>query len=65
MLERHAATSQAFIPFAKAGSEWDEFTGEKGLPESRGGGMVVVGCLPGAGELPLALDAREDSSFQL
>lgn len=49
MLERHAATSQAFIPFGKAGGEWDAFTGEKGLKAERGGGMVVVGCLPGVG----------------
>ncbi|KAK4046132.1 Allantoicase [Microbotryomycetes sp. JL201] len=52
MLERHVATSQAFVPMSKAGHEWDEFTGQKGLEQTRGGGMLVVGCLGGPDGLP-------------
>ena len=53
MLERHAATTQAFIPMAKAGAEWEEFNGEKALKQTTGGGMIVVGCLNGPGEFIL------------
>ncbi|KAM0785990.1 hypothetical protein ACM66B_006808 [Microbotryomycetes sp. NB124-2] len=49
MLERHIATSQAFIPMSKQGQEWQEFTGgaEKGFEQTKGGGMLIVGCLSG------------------
>ena len=66
MLERHAASSQAFLPLAKAGAEWDEFTGTKGLDQVRGGGMIVVGCLNGAGKLSDDLEeSRSSPSFEL
>lgn len=51
MLERHAATTQAFVPMAKAGRAWDAFNGQTALERDgeEAGGMVVVGCLNGAG----------------
>ncbi|KAK4053583.1 Allantoicase [Microbotryomycetes sp. JL221] len=51
MLERHAATSQAFIPMNKSTKDWDEFAqGDEAKRErlqqtKEAGGMLVVGCL--------------------
>lgn len=54
MLERHAATTQAFVPMAKAGRAWDAFNGQTALERDgeEAGGMVVVGCLNGADDRP-------------
>lgn len=50
MLEKHVATSQAFVPMQRQPKAFDTFTGEEGLPETEGGGMLVMGCLPKDGE---------------
>ncbi|KAM0755967.1 hypothetical protein T439DRAFT_320661 [Meredithblackwellia eburnea MCA 4105] len=52
MFERHAATTQAFIPLAKAEPKWEQFTGEKALVQDSSEGMIVVGCLNGADDKP-------------
>ncbi|SCZ94765.1 BZ3500_MvSof-1268-A1-R1_Chr12-1g03643 [Microbotryum saponariae] len=52
MLERHAASSQAFMPLNTSGDEWTRWNGEKGLKgqEQTPGGMLVMGALCGEDE---------------
>ncbi|KDE05928.1 ureidoglycolate hydrolase [Microbotryum lychnidis-dioicae p1A1 Lamole] len=54
MLERHAASSQAFIPLNTSGDEWTSWNGEKGLKgqEQTPGGMLVMGALSGEDDKP-------------
>lgn len=51
MLEKHIASSQAFIPMATASEEWAPWAGDTGAKVKGLGGMLVVGCLPDAGKL--------------
>lgn len=67
MFERHAATTQAFIPMARG--EWGGGIGEPKLEGT--GGMVVLAALNGPGEFPVILVVRgggsrcRESSFQV
>jgi ureidoglycolate hydrolase len=49
MFERHAFTTQAFIPMAKG--EWGAGVGEPALARTEGeGGMLVIVALNGPGQ---------------
>lgn len=50
MLEKHIASSQAFVPMQRQPIAFENWTGEPSLPKTDGGGMIVVGCLPKDGE---------------
>ncbi|KAI5479442.1 Allantoicase [Pseudohyphozyma bogoriensis] len=52
MFERHAATTQAFIPMGRTTAGHDSFTGTKGIQDSTPGGMLVLGCLNGPDDKP-------------
>ncbi|SCV72932.1 BQ2448_6857 [Microbotryum intermedium] len=54
MMERHAASSQAFIPLNTSGDEWTRWNSEKGLKgqEQTPGGMLVMGALNGKDDKP-------------
>jgi hypothetical protein len=54
MLERHAYTTQAFLPLAKAGAEWEKFSGQDQLVDTPGiGGLLVAACLNDQGKRKL------------
>ncbi|SGY20218.1 BQ5605_C017g08534 [Microbotryum silenes-dioicae] len=66
MLERHAASSQAFIPLNTSGDEWTRWNGEKGLKgqEQTPGGMLVMGALSGEGECRRMVVWRAEATME-